>query len=113
MHAPACKCCRQEQHSPTCPLALCCGPGLHIMPGAHQAQVPSHYSIVPGRDFLQSLSTWDINRSTCPAQYWSSATAKCNVTGDVATVAAACDALPACNGCALHPRRASCRPARC
>ena len=93
-------------------LVLCCGPGLHIMAGAHQAQVPSHYSIVPGRDFLQSLSTWDINRSTCPAQYWSAATDKCNVTGDVATVAAACNALPTCNGCALRPRLASRSPAR-
>ena len=83
---------------------LCRAPGLHMMPGAHQKQVPSYYSIVPGRTFIQSLSFLDISKSACPARYWSAATSGCNVTGDVETVAAACNALPACTGRAPHPR---------
>ncbi|KAK9831443.1 hypothetical protein WJX81_005925 [Elliptochloris bilobata] len=72
--------------------------GLHIMSGAHQEAVPEHYSIVPGRDFIQSLSSWDLASGACPAQFWMPSTAKCNVTGNLTTVAAACNALPTCNG---------------
>lgn len=74
-----------------------------MVPGTKDVQPPANYKLTPGKDFLTSLSSsWDLGKSSCPSSFFSVTTAtpagKCHVPGNISTVAAACNALPACNG---------------